>query len=219
MTAQIYQIVFEDNEILVIEKLKAFLSQPADERDGEGLFEFIGRHRSQKLFPVHRLDREVLGLMIFGKTRSAAESLIQQFKDREVIKGYEAWVQGRVYKDSENLVHYLKKNPRTNYVTVYPRPTEGAKRAELTYYVLERGESTTKLYVRLFTGRSHQIRVQLAKMGHPIVGDVKYRRQVESGEAASIRLKSVFLSVIHPKSSERVSWALLDDERLQEWNS
>ncbi len=219
MKSQIFRIVFEDSSLLVIEKLQSFLSQRGDESDGEGLFEFISRQRGHPVLPVHRLDREVLGLMIFAKTKAAAEHLILQFKERKTAKGYEALVDGRVHKDSEHLTHYLKKNEKKNYVTVFPRPTEGAKRADLTYFVLERLESQTRLYIRLLTGRSHQIRVQLAKIGNPIVGDNRYgKKALDESGAPRIQLKSVYLSVIHPISGEPISWLLSEDPRILDWN-
>ncbi|MDB5037249.1 MAG: pseudouridine synthase [Bacteriovoracaceae bacterium] len=207
MTTQIFRIVFEDSCLLVVEKLKPFLSQKADEGEGEGLYEFISRAKGEPLFPVHRLDRDVLGLIIFGKTKKAAEHLSEQFKNRIVEKGYEAKVWGRVREDSATLIHYLKKNPKTNYVTVYPRPTEGAKKAELVYTVIERGPSWSRLAIELKTGRSHQIRVQLAKIGHPIIGDAKYNKKENSGlEKTTIQLKSVRLSVEHPETGQMLEW-------------
>lgn len=207
MTSQIFKIVFEDSALLVVEKLRPFLSQKADESQGEGLFEFISRAIGCKLYPVHRLDRDVLGLMIFGKTRRAAEHLSNQFKARTIKKGYEAVVHGRMPADSGTLVHYLKKNDRTNYVTVFPRPTEGAKRAELVFHVRERREKITKVFIELKTGRSHQIRVQLAKMGHPIVGDSKYGKKGD--DETSIKLRSVQLAIVHPENGEQIGWSLV----------
>jgi 23S rRNA pseudouridine1911/1915/1917 synthase len=149
--------------------------------------------------------------MIFGKTRESADALSLQFREREVAKGYEATVQGRVNHDSGTLIHYLKKNSKTNYVTVFPRPTDGAKRAELSYRVLERMEKTTRLSIELKTGRSHQIRAQLAKMGHPIVGDVKYSKRLVA-EVSTIQLKAVVLAIDHPKSGTRLEWKLTEGQ-------
>lgn len=204
---QIFRIVFEDADLMVIEKLKAFLSQRGDQSEGEGLFEFISRTVKAKIFPVHRLDREVLGLMVFGKTRRAAENLSKQFKERTVIKKYEAEVYGRVREDHGELVHYLKKNSKNNHVTVFPRPTFGAKRAELSFEVLERLETSSRLLISLKTGRSHQIRVQLAKLGHPIVGDSRYAKK-PGDTSRLIQLRSVYLAVAHPGTKERLEWRL-----------
>ena len=213
MEQRVFRVDFEDESVLVVEKLVPFLSQRADRGDKEGLFEFISRHKNIDIFPVHRLDRDVLGLMIFGKTRKAADDLSRQFRDREVKKVYEAQVHGAVSKDQETLIHYLTKNSKTNYVTVYPRPTPGAKKAELEYKVLDRSEKTTRIMVNLKTGRSHQIRVQLAKIGHPIVGDAKYMKRFKGeyqvGEGGTIQLKSVFLSLKNPETGEVLECSLV----------
>ncbi len=210
MTTQIYRVVFEDNQLLVIEKLRPFLSQRGEEGSQEALFEFIARTKKISVYPVHRLDREVLGLMVFGKTPESADALSNQFRDRTIEKHYEATVKGRVSKDEDHLVHYLKKNSKNNHVTVYPRPTEGAKVAELEYKVLERMEGITRLKIILKTGRSHQIRVQLHKIGHPIVGDLRYGsiRSASDDERGEIRLKSVYLALDHPESGQRMNWSL-----------
>jgi 23S rRNA pseudouridine1911/1915/1917 synthase len=208
MTAQIFRIVFEDSSLLVIEKLRPFLSQKADKREGEGLFEFVSRALGYPLYPVHRLDREVLGLMIFGKTTRAADHLSEQFKNRSVRKVYEAVVFGKFREDTGTLIHYLKKNTKTNYVTVFPRPTPGAKRAELFFRVKETLSTTTKLHIELKTGRSHQIRVQLARIGHPIVGDSRYGKGRETLEEG-IQLKAIELGVMHPETHESMTWSLI----------
>lgn len=210
METQIFRIVFEDPDILVIEKCSPFLSQRGDEGKKEGLDEFLERTLKKPIFAVHRLDREVLGLMVFAKTRRAAEQLSEQFKSRTVQKLYWARVKGSVHKDSETLVHFLKKNPKNNIVTVFPRETEGAKRAELKYFVLHRRSGLTDLIVRLQTGRTHQIRAQLAKIGHSIVGDTRYGRSNQSEEGA-IQLRSIYLGILHPASHQMLEWCLLDE--------
>ena len=170
----VFQIIDEDEALLVVNKRKPFLSQRADRGSKEGFYEFVARTVRLELFPVHRLDREVLGLMLFAKSKKMATLLSNQFRKRGVKKGYEAFVTGRVPAESGALIHYLKKNHRTNYVTVFPRPAPGAKHAELIYKVMERTGNHTRLFIRLITGRSHQIRAQLAKEGFSIVGDTRY---------------------------------------------
>jgi len=216
METQIFRIVFEDSELLIIEKKRPFLSQRADRSEKEGLDEFIARQLKKKIYPVHRLDREVLGLMVFGKTPQAADELTRQFRERLIQKVYWARVQGHPREEKQTLIHYLQKNPKTNRVTVFPRETPGAKRAELTYAVLERAPDADQLLVKLKTGRTHQIRVQLAKIGHPIVGDTRYSKKSENAvDSEQIQLRSVYLALQHPTSGETLEWALDQGQRAK----
>jgi len=213
----IFRVVFDDTEILVIEKLKAFNSQRSDEGTKEGLYEFVARSMDIELFPVHRLDREVLGLMVFAKTKEACQKLSEQFKDREVSKIYLAWVHHKVSPTEQHLVHYLAKNTKTNFTTVYPKPTEGAKKAELRLKVLNFSNEKSLLEIELLTGRSHQIRAQLSKVGHPIIGDQKYGNRLsqavsERFESLDIQLRAQSLGLFHPSSREFLEWKLTFSE-------
>ncbi|TVQ79428.1 MAG: RluA family pseudouridine synthase [Bradymonadales bacterium] len=211
----IYQPLYEDQDILVIEKKKAFLSQRSDEGAQESLAEFISRVQGAQFFPVHRLDREVLGVMIFAKSAPIAEELSSQFRNRVVKKRYWAWVKGSVAPGRQHLVHYLKKNFKTNRTTVFPRPTPGAKRAELFYWKIGEKDQFSLVEVELKTGRSHQIRAQLAKVGHPILGDLRYGKpeaealMPDSGaEKLGIQLRSKLLGLMHPVRKEWVEWEI-----------
>lgn len=209
----IFRIVHDDSEILVIEKRKAFNSQRSDEGSNEGLYEFVGRNLNRELFPVHRLDREVLGLMVFANTKSACRKLSEQFKDREVSKIYLAWVHHKVSPTEQHLVHYLAKNTKTNFTTVYPKPTEGAKKAELRLKVLHSSNEKSLLEIELLTGRSHQIRAQLSKVGHPIIADQKYSNRLsqpvrERFESLDIQLRAQSLGLFHPSNREFLEWKL-----------
>lgn len=170
----VFRLLHEDQNSIVIEKLQAFDSQANEKTGKEALFEFVSRAIGQKLYPVHRLDRDVLGLIIFAKSKNSAEELSQQFRDRSVSKLYLARVLGEPKPSSKRLVHYLKKNPNKNFVTVFPRETPGAKKAALSYETIEQGEYSALLRIKLETGRPHQIRAQLAKHGVPILGDDRY---------------------------------------------
>ncbi|MGA0163565.1 MAG: RluA family pseudouridine synthase [Bdellovibrionota bacterium] len=189
--ASIFRIVHHEKPFLLIEKLKPFLSQRAKSSDLEDFHGFIGRQLGESLWPVHRLDREVLGLMLFARSKEFCEELTGQFRSRKVRKSYSAWVSGRPPKAKDRLVHYLKKNEKTNYTSVFPRPTPGAKEAVLSYEVQEERGDKTRLRIDLETGRSHQIRAQLAKIGCPILGDSRYGKSLKEAFATMpIQLKS-----------------------------
>jgi len=222
MSDLIFKIISQDRDILVVEKKKAFIAQRSDNGSQEAFYEFISRSIGDKLFPVHRLDREVLGLMIFAKNQKTAKELSDQFRERIVKKIYWAWVCGRVHKENDQLLHYLLKNPKKNLVTAFPRPTPGAKAAELYYQRLRVEEDHSLLELELKTGRSHQIRVQLAKIGHPIIGDSRYlssknKRWRERYLDYPIQLKSMELGIQHPTSGEKMRWRLdLPEEKFFE---
>jgi len=111
---------------------------------------------------------------LFAKTSKGATRLSEQFRQHSVEKIYQAIVFGSPRKKKDVLTHYLKKDERTNKVTVYDQKRLGAKLAKLSYEVVKSNDQHSLLKIRLETGRSHQIRAQLAAIGHPIVGDVKY---------------------------------------------
>lgn len=222
MKQSIFKLIHEDSSLLVIEKCQPFLSQATDNQNQEALYQFVGRNLGQELYPVHRLDRDVLGIMVFGKTAKAAEWLSLQFKERKTKKVYWARVWGQPYPKENELIHFLQKNSQTNYVTVFPRETPGAKEAKLRYKVLSETNSLRQslVEVELFTGRTHQIRAQLSKIGHPIVGDSKYYNKKAQKTYGDLRLgkngiclRSVCLGVFHPENQEWMEWSLLNKEK------
>jgi len=213
MSENIFLPLYMDEDILVIEKKKAFLSQKSDQGSQEALHEFIQRTLDIRLYPVHRLDREVLGIMVYGRTSLAAERLSEAFRERTVLKVYWAWVHGTVAEEAVTLIHYLKKNQKTNFTTVYPRPTPGAKEAILEYRKVSCQTGASLLEVQLKTGRSHQIRAQLAKAGHPLIGDLRYDRGLSELQRArfsdiEIQLRSKRLGLPHPRSKEWMEWEI-----------
>lgn len=123
---------------------------------------------------IHRLDRPVAGLVLFARTSKAASRLSSQFREKRVRKFYRAVVIGIPKNQKGELVHYLKKNPKTKKTTVFPRETSGAQRAELAYHMIKPVSRHSILEIELRTGRFHQIRAQLAFNKTPILGDVKY---------------------------------------------
>ncbi len=122
---------------------------------------------------LHRLDQPVAGIVLFARTTKAASRLSAQFRESAIKKYYQASVLTSPQKPEGTLIHYLRKE-KTLKATVFPRETEGAKRAELSYRTLKSSPNGNILEILLKTGRFHQIRSQLAFIGSPIIGDVKY---------------------------------------------
>lgn len=152
---------------------------------------------------VHRLDRPVGGVMVFAKTSKAAARLTSQFKGHAAKKRYAAVVDGCPACEA-HLVDWLYKDEQTHSSAVVPEGTDGAKRAELRFYKLAQADDMALLDVALYTGRSHQIRVQLAHAGYPIVGDQRYNPAAQIG--TQIRLWSYALTIQHPTLGEEMTF-------------
>lgn len=152
---------------------------------------------------VHRIDRPTSGLVIYAKTSKALSRLTQMVKNREIKKTYWALVAKEMIPTSQRLVHYLKKNEKNNKAIVFPKPTEGAKESILTYHLIKTLDNYQLLEIDLETGRHHQIRAQLSKIGIPIKGDLKYGAP-RSNPDGGISLHARKLEFIHPVTKENV---------------
>lgn len=202
------QILYEDNHLLIISKKVGQLVQ-ADKTGDQSLLELLKNHiktRDQKpgnvfLGLVHRIDRPTSGLVIYAKTSKALSRLTQMVKNREIKKTYWALVPKEPIPPQQTLVHYLQKNEKNNKAIVYPRETEGAKRAVLHYEVIKTLDNYQLLEIDLETGRHHQIRAQLSKTGVPIKGDLKYGAP-RSNPDGGISLHARRLQFTHPVSQE-----------------
>lgn len=204
------QIVYEDNHLLVINKKVGQLVQ-GDKTGDESLLELIKdfiKKRDNKpgnvfLGLVHRIDRPTSGLVIYAKTSKALSRLTQMVKNREVKKTYWAVVAKEMIPKTQKLVHYLKKNEKNNKAIVFPKATDGAKEAILTYNVIKTLDNYLLLEIDLETGRHHQIRAQLSKTGVPIKGDLKYGSP-RSNSDGGINLHARKLEFIHPVTKETI---------------
>lgn len=176
-------VLYDDNHIIAVLKPAGLLTQ-GDGR-GESLFEEVKKYLKDKyrkpgnvfLGLVHRLDRNVSGIVLFGKTSKGSARLSEQFRNQTIKKVYEALVEKFPVKQAGDLTNYLLKDKNTNTVSVVD---EGkGQKAELHYRVLKKIGRSTLLRIELKTGRSHQIRVQLSNIGCPILGDAKYGSKIK----------------------------------------
>ena len=210
MTHPIDRIIFIDNHLIAVTKPAGLLTQP-DRNTDESLIDQTRQWIKEKynkpnnifLGLVHRLDRNVSGVVLFARTSKAASRLSKQFREGTPKKHYRAIVLGKLKEEHTTLVHYLRKE-KSLRATVFPRETPTAKRSELSYEVINALENKSLLEVSLSTGRFHQIRAQMAFIGHPIIGDVKYGapEPLPSQEIALYAHKLVFS---HPVSNEEIT--------------
>ncbi len=165
---------------------------------------------------VHRLDRPTGGVMVFAKTSKAASRLSEQFAGTDSEKTYFCVVVGSPREKHGRLVHYLKKDEKTNTVKIVPQSEEGAKRAELNFTVLEEKNGYSLIKAELITGRSHQVRVQMKSLGTYIYGDVKYGG--EDAKKGLLNLYAVKLAFNHPVTKERMVFITYPPEDKDMWN-
>lgn len=205
------QVIFEDNHIIVINKRIGDIVQ-ADKTQDEPLSEIVKtflKHKYNKpgqvfLGVTHRLDRPTSGIVIFAKTSKALSRINNMFQSKLIEKQYWALVQQNPPKQNDTLTHWLKKNPKTNITTVYDKEVPGSKKAILHYEIEKKLNNYTLLKIRLETGRSHQIRSQLAYIGSPIKGDLKYGFN-RSNTNGGIHLHAKTVTFTHPISKLSLS--------------
>ena len=216
-------VVYEDNHLLCVSKRPGEIVQ-GDKTGDEPMSEALKAWLKEKynkpgnvyLGVIHRLDRPVGGLVLFAKTSKALSRMNELFRAGDVSKRYWAVVTARPPKHSDTLEQYLVRNESQNksYVARQGAATPGAKLARLSYRLLASGEHYHLLEIELHTGRHHQIRCQLAALGCPIKGDLKYGAP-RSNPGGSISLLSRQISFTHPVSKEALTLtAPVPDERL-----
>ncbi|RST76056.1 RluA family pseudouridine synthase [Siminovitchia acidinfaciens] len=201
------QILYEDNHLLVVEKPVNVPVQEDNSGDKDlltSLKEDI-KIRYQKpgnvyLGLVHRLDRPVGGVMVFAKTSKAASRLSDAIRRQKFERTYLAVVRG-VPQDEGRLEHYLYKDQRNNIVRTVPSNHKQGKKSILEYKLLRSAEDLSLVTVRLLTGRSHQIRVQLSSIGYPLYGDQKYGQKVNR-PGQQIALWANTIEFEHPTNKE-----------------
>ncbi|MBQ4364894.1 MAG: RluA family pseudouridine synthase [Clostridia bacterium] len=175
------EILYEDDSVLCCVKPAGLLSQSAP-GGAPDLVQLLQRQTGGEIYPVHRLDRAVGGVMLFAKTDAAAAALNRQIAERTLEKRYVARIHGVMEPPQGVLEDLLFKDTRTNKVFVVTRPRKGVRAARLFYETEQSDGETSRVAVLLDTGRTHQIRVQFASRKHPLLGDRRYgARDGEAG--------------------------------------
>ncbi|NAS13434.1 RluA family pseudouridine synthase [Poritiphilus flavus] len=198
------EVLYEDNHLIAINKRSGDIVQ-GDKTGDIPLSEIVKRFLKAKykkegnvyLGVVHRLDRPTTGAVIFSKTSKALPRLNKMFVAKTVTKTYWALVQNKPEAENGKLIHWLKRNPRQNKSYAYPKEVPDSKQAILNYSLRQKLDNYYLLEIQLETGRHHQIRCQLAAIGSPIRGDLKYGAP-RSNRDGSISLHSRSISFVHP---------------------
>lgn len=214
-------VVYEDNHIIIVNKKSGEIVQ-GDKTGDEPLSETVKAYIKEKyqkpgnvfIGVVHRLDRPVGGLVVFARTSKALSRLNEMFRVGDVHKTYWAIVRNRPPKDEDTLTNWLVRNTTQNKSYAYQREVPNSKKAILKYRLIGHTDNYYLLEINLMTGRHHQIRCQLAAMGCPIRGDLKYGAK-RSNPDGSISLLSHHVEFVHPVSKQVISVdAPLPEERI-----
>ena len=206
-------ILYEDDDIIVCVKEAGVATQTRQigQKDMESMLRTYRMQKGEASYigVVHRLDQPVSGVMVFAKTKEAAANLSKQIATKAADKFYYAVTDGLPEKKKGILEDYLLRDGKTNLSKVVTSKTDGAKRAELSYEVVATNDKNAILNVKLATGRHHQIRVQLANAGWPLVGDRKYNfKENMSASGQPLSLCSYKLAFRHPRTGKNVSFEI-----------
>jgi 23S rRNA pseudouridine1911/1915/1917 synthase len=210
-TKETLQVLYEDNHIIAVNKRVGDIVQ-GDKTGDKPLSDVVKEYIKDKynkpgdvfLGVVHRLDRPTTGIVIFARTSKALTRLNDLFKNRETQKTYWAVVKNKPQQNAATLTHYLKRNEKTNTSKAHINEVPDSKFAKLDYTIIKQLDSYTALEINLHTGRHHQIRSQLAAIGSPIKGDLKYGAS-RSNPDGGIHLHARKLSFIHPVSKDSIT--------------
>jgi 23S rRNA pseudouridine1911/1915/1917 synthase len=219
------QVIYEDNHLIAINKPGGWLVQ-GDETGDMPLTEFVKDYIKRRynkpgdvfLGVIHRLDRPVSGVIVYARTSKALTRMNKLFEDRQVQKEYVAVVERRPVELEDTLVHYLSKDPERNVTHAFNKQKyKSAKRSELSYKYMGGLADHHLLQILPITGRSHQIRVQLARIGCKIRGDKKYGATKFNTDPGTIHLHANKLSFIHPVKNEPIEITANLPEKDQVW--
>ena len=205
------QVIHEDNHLIVVNKRVGDIVQ-GDKTGDKPLSDVVKEYIKDKynkpgevfLGVVHRLDRPTTGIVVFARTSKALSRMNELFSNRETQKTYWAVVKNKPVKSQDKLVHYIKRNEKNNTSKAHLNEVPDSKLASLEYKIIKELTNYTALEIELHTGRHHQIRAQLAAIGSPIKGDLKYGFD-RSNPDGGIHLHARKLSFTHPVSKEAIT--------------
>ncbi|NNC84684.1 MAG: RNA pseudouridine synthase [Bacteroidia bacterium] len=204
-------MLFEDNHLIAVNKPSGVLVQ-GDNTGDLSLDTIVKQYIKEKynkpgdvfLGVIHRIDRPVSGVILYGRTSKALTRMNEQFKNKEVKKVYWAVCKNRPEDTEGHLVNHLRKNAAQNKSFVCKKDAKGSQKAELNYEWINQSNNFNLFHVELLTGRHHQIRAQLAHIGCPIKGDLKYGAK-RSNPDGSIHLHARSISFMHPVKKESIT--------------
>ncbi|MBR3102114.1 MAG: RluA family pseudouridine synthase [Muribaculaceae bacterium] len=204
------EVIYEDNHIIIVNKAAGEIVQ-GDRTGDEPLVDTVKQWLKEKYDKpgnvfcglTHRIDRPTCGLVVLAKTSKGLSRMNELFRKGEVHKTYWAIVKNRPPHDRETLTHWLTSVERNNKTYASTHPREGAQKAVLNYRLLASGERYHLLEIDLITGRKHQIRAQLAAIGCPVKGDLKYGAE-RSNPDGGISLQSHRIRFTHPVSGKEI---------------
>ena len=214
------KVLFEDNHTIAVVKPPGVPVMP-DKSGDISMLDLVKEYIKEKynkpgevfLGLVHRLDRSTGGVMVFAKTSKGASRLSASIREKTFQKTYLAVVDGIMQNHSGTMKDFLRKDTKTNMSEIVPYGTPGSKEAILEYSVLKETEKFSLIKVNLLTGRHHQIRVQFAKRGHILYGDIKYGSPVK----ANLGLWACELSFLKPVGGEKVTVSFEPDYLTEPW--
>jgi 23S rRNA pseudouridine1911/1915/1917 synthase len=204
-------ILYEDNHLIALNKKPSEIVQGDKTGDiplSEHLKEYLKKKYNKPgevfLGVIHRLDRPVSGVVIFARTSKALTRMNDLFRENKVSKVYWAIVQKRPPLEEEILEHFLRKDEKKNKSFAYPTEVRDSRLARMRYRLVAGSDNYSLLEVELFTGRHHQIRCQLSKIGSPVKGDLKYGFS-RSNPDGSISLHARKITFMHPVKNEEIT--------------
>lgn len=203
-------VLFEDSALIVCVKPAGALSEKSEKTN---MVSMIAEHTGAEPYPVHRLDKETGGVMVYAKTKQAAAQLSEQIKQGSFKKRYLAVLCGIVENKSGELNDFLFRDKLKNKTFVVDRQRAGVKTAKLEYRIIDENNGYSLADILLHTGRTHQIRAQFSSRKHPLCGDRKY-----GGCAGDLALFAYRLEFTHPVSGKKLKYEFLPDFTLPPWN-